>query len=50
MATISRRTESDARADLAQVVALLADTVNHGSSVGFLRPMDAAIATGPVGG
>ena len=46
MTTITRLTETDARARLDEFDALLADTVNHGSSVGFLRPMDAALARG----
>ena len=46
MTTITRLTETDARARLDEFDALLADTVNHGSSVGFLRPMDAAIGRG----
>ena len=44
MTAITRLAESDARARLDDFVALLADSVNHGSSVGFLRPMDAGIA------
>ena len=44
MTTITRLAESDARARLDDLVALLADAVNSGSSVGFLRPMDAGIA------
>ena len=41
---ITRLAESDARARLDQFVALLADVVNHGASVGFLRPLDAKLA------
>jgi GNAT superfamily N-acetyltransferase len=44
MTRITRLTESDARAGLAQFVALLTDTVDTGASVGFLRPLDAGIA------
>ena len=43
-AAITRLTAAGARAEIDQFVALLADTVNQGSSVGFLRPMDASIA------
>jgi acetyltransferase len=41
---INRLSESDAHAELDPLVALLADTVNTGASVGFLRPLDAAVA------
>lgn len=41
---ITRLTEADALADIDALIALLTDTVDHGASVGFLRPMDAAIA------
>ena len=44
MVHITRLTESDARAHLATLIALLADTVNSGASVGFLRPLDAGLA------
>jgi acetyltransferase len=44
VAQIARLTESEARAQIDQFVALLSDVVNAGSSVGFLRPMDATIA------
>jgi ribosomal protein S18 acetylase RimI-like enzyme len=44
MTQITRLTESEARSQLDQFIALLADTVNNGSSVGFLRPLDANLA------
>jgi GNAT superfamily N-acetyltransferase len=44
MIDIARLTESDARAHLDQLVAVLTDTVDHGASVGFLRPLDASLA------
>jgi acetyltransferase len=44
MTPITRLTEPAARAALAQLIALLSDTVDHGASVGFLRPLDAGIA------
>jgi GNAT superfamily N-acetyltransferase len=44
MTDITRLTESDARAHLDQFIALLTDTVDHGASVGFLRPLDATLA------
>ena len=44
MAEIARLTAAEARAEIDALVALLADVVDHGSSVGFLRPMDTAIA------
>ena len=44
MTEITRLSEPDARARFDRLVELLSDTVNHGSSVGFLRPLDAAIA------
>ena len=44
MIAITRLTEPDARALLDQCAALLADTVDHGASVGFLRPLDGGIA------
>jgi acetyltransferase len=44
MTDITRLTASDARAERDRLIALLADTVNHGASVGFLRPLDAALA------
>jgi acetyltransferase len=44
MTDISRLTASDARTERDRLIALLADTVNHGASVGFLRPLDAALA------
>jgi ribosomal protein S18 acetylase RimI-like enzyme len=44
MTHITRLTESDARDRLASLVELLADTVNAGASVGFLRPLDAELA------
>jgi acetyltransferase len=44
MTQITRLTESDARVHLASLANLLADTVNSGASVGFLRPLDAGLA------
>ena len=44
MTDITRLTESDARAHLDQFIAWLTDTVDHGASVGFLRPLDATLA------
>lgn len=44
MTHITRLSESEARAQLDQFIALLADTVNSGASVGFLRPLDANLA------
>ena len=44
MTHIARLSESEARAQLDQFIALLADTVNSGASVGFLRPLDANLA------
>ena len=44
MTQITRLTESEARAQLDQLIALLADAVNNGASVGFLRPLDANLA------
>jgi acetyltransferase len=44
MTDITRLSESDARVQLDRFVALLADTVNHGASVGFLRPLDERLA------
>jgi acetyltransferase len=46
MAHIIRLDASDARRHLDQFVALLADTVDNGASVGFLRPLDAGLARG----
>src|SRR6266516_3464424 len=44
MTHITRLTESEARAQLDRLIALLADTVNNGASVGFLRPLDPNLA------
>ena len=44
MVHITRLDESDARRHLDQFVMLLGDTVDNGASVGFLRPLDAALA------
>ena len=44
MTPITRLDEPAARAARDQFIALLTDTVNHGASVGFLRPLDAGIA------
>ena len=44
MTQITRLTESDARVHLASLADLLADTVNSGASVGFVRPLDADLA------
>jgi acetyltransferase len=41
---ITRLGESDARAHLDPLMALLADSVNHGASVGFLRPLATRLA------
>lgn len=41
---ITRLTEARARADLDRFCALLADAVDHGAGVGFLRPLDPARA------
>jgi GNAT superfamily N-acetyltransferase len=46
MTGIRRITEAEARSRLPAFAALLSDAVDHGASVGFLRPMDAAIARG----
>lgn len=43
---ISRLDAREAEACLAPLVALLSDAVNHGASVGFLRPLDDAVARG----
>ena len=40
MAQIARLTESEARSQLEQLCELLADSVNNGASIGFLRPLD----------
>jgi acetyltransferase len=44
MTEITRLGESDAHALLDRLIALLADTVNNGASVGFLRPLDDRLA------
>jgi acetyltransferase len=44
MSEIARLNESDLRAQFEPFADLLADTVNHGASVGFLRPLDPGIA------
>ena len=44
MIDIIRLSASDARAVRDRLIALLADTVDHGASVGFLRPLDQAVA------
>ena len=44
MTFITRLDEPAARAALDPFIALLTDAVNHGSSVGFLRPRDAGLA------
>jgi acetyltransferase len=46
MTSIARLSETEARAAIDQLVALLTDTVDHGASVGFLRPLDAVVAGG----
>jgi acetyltransferase len=42
--TVSRLDESQARAQLAELMALLADAVDHGASIGFLRPLPLEVA------
>jgi acetyltransferase len=44
MVDISRLDESGARRHLDDLTALLCDTVDHGASVGFLRPLEQAVA------
>ena len=44
MTQITRVDEAEGRSQLDRLVALLADTVNNGASVGFLRPLDANLA------
>jgi acetyltransferase len=44
MAEVVRLTAPDVRAQRAALVTLLEDAVNHGASVGFLRPLEPALA------
>lgn len=44
MVDIARLTARDVEAELPALMALLEDAVNNGASVGFLRPLDAALS------
>lgn len=44
MESIRRATETEARAAFDELIALLTDVVDHGASVGFLRPLPAVVA------
>ena len=44
MTQITRISEAEGRSQIDQFIGLLADTVNNGASVGFLRPLDTNLA------